>query len=172
MPEELRFPIGRFLAPERYTAPVRSELIGQIEELPARLRELLADYGSPLAELAPQIQDPAAVDYRPLETLLVPRPWYQGRVVLIGDAAHAMTPHLASGAGMAVEDAIVLADELSSGGPASAALERFMERRWDRCRMVVENSAQISDWERAPEGARGDAAALTGRSMAMLAQPI
>jgi 2-polyprenyl-6-methoxyphenol hydroxylase-like FAD-dependent oxidoreductase len=142
------------------------------DELPARLRELLADYGGPLTALAPQIQDPAAVDYRPLETLLVPRPWYRGRVVLIGDAAHAMTPHLASGAGMAVEDAIVLADELSSGGPVSAALERFMERRWDRCRMVVENSAQISDWERAPEGARGDAAALTGRSMAMLAQPI
>jgi hypothetical protein len=37
---------------------------------------------------------------------------------------------------------------------------------------VVENSAQISDWERAPARAGGDAAALTGKSMALLAQPI
>jgi 2-polyprenyl-6-methoxyphenol hydroxylase-like FAD-dependent oxidoreductase len=142
------------------------------ERLPELLRDLLADYGGPLTELAPQIRDPAAVDYRPLETLLVPRPWYRGRVVLIGDAAHAMTPHLASGAGMAIEDGIVLTQELAAGGSVDAALERFMDRRWDRCRMVVENSAQISDWEKAPEGARGDAAALTGRSMAMLAEPI
>jgi hypothetical protein len=47
-----------------------------------------------------------------------------------------------------------------------------MERRWERCRMVVENSTQISEWERAPAGAGGDAAALTGQSMAALAQPI
>lgn len=142
------------------------------ERLPELMRELLAEYGSPLAELVPRIRDPFAVDYRPLETVLVPRPWYRGRIVLIGDAAHAMTPHLASGAGMAIEDGIVLAEELAAAGPVDAALERFMERRWTRCRMVVENSAQLSDWERAPEGARGDAAALTGRSMAMLAQPI
>ncbi len=140
--------------------------------LPELLRSLLADYGSPLAELVPRIRDPGAVDYRPLETILVPRPWYRGRVVLIGDAAHSMTPHLASGAGMAIEDGIVLSEELAVGDAIESALERFMERRWERCRQVVENSAQISDWEREPEGAGGDAAALTGASMALLAQPI
>jgi len=46
-----------------------------------------------------------AINYRPLEAILMPKPWYRGRVVLIGDAAHATTPHLASGAGMAIEDA-------------------------------------------------------------------
>jgi len=102
----------------------------------------------------------------------VPRPWYRGRVVLVGDAAHSMTPHLASGAGMAIEDGIVLSEELAGGDAVEAALERFMERRWDRCRIVVENSMQISEWERAPEGAGGDAVALTGESMALLAQPI
>jgi 2-polyprenyl-6-methoxyphenol hydroxylase-like FAD-dependent oxidoreductase len=140
--------------------------------LPELLRGLLAEYGSPLAELVPRIRDPGAVDYRPLETLLVPRPWYRGRVVLVGDAAHSMTPHLASGAGMAIEDGIVLSEELAAGDAVEVALERFMERRWDRCRTVVENSMQISDWERAPAGAGGDAAALTGESMALLAQPI
>jgi 2-polyprenyl-6-methoxyphenol hydroxylase-like FAD-dependent oxidoreductase len=140
--------------------------------LPELLCGLLAEYGSPLAELVPRIQDPDAVDYRPLETVLVPRPWYRGRVVLVGDAAHSMTPHLASGAGMAIEDGIVLSDELAVGDAVEAALERFMERRWDRCRTVVENSTQISEWERAPAGAGGDAVALTGASMALLAQPI
>jgi 2-polyprenyl-6-methoxyphenol hydroxylase-like FAD-dependent oxidoreductase len=142
------------------------------EQLPELLRALLAEYGSPLAELVPQIRVPSDVDYRPLETILVPRPWYRGRAVLIGDAAHSMTPHLASGAGMAIEDGIVLSEELAVGDPVEAALERFMERRWERCRMVVENSSQISDWERAPAGAGGDAAALTGESVALLAQPI
>lgn len=141
------------------------------QRLPELLRALLADYGSPLAELVPQIRDPSAVDYRPLETILVPRPWYRGRVVLLGDAAHSMTPHLASGAGMAIEDGIVLSEELAIGDAIEACLERFMERRWERCRMVVENSAQISDWERAPAGG-GNAAALTGESLALLAQPI
>jgi 2-polyprenyl-6-methoxyphenol hydroxylase-like FAD-dependent oxidoreductase len=142
------------------------------ERLPELLRSLLAEYGSPLAELVPQIRDPDAVDYRPLETILVSRPWYRGRVVLVGDAAHSMTPHLASGAGMAIEDGIVLSEELAVGDAIEVALERFMQRRWERCRTVVENSAQISDWERAPAGAGGDAAALTGESMALLAQPI
>jgi 2-polyprenyl-6-methoxyphenol hydroxylase-like FAD-dependent oxidoreductase len=142
------------------------------ERLPEMLRDLLSDYGSPLAELVPEIRDPAAVDYRPLETILVPRPWYRGRVVLVGDAAHTMTPHLASGAGMAIEDGLVLSEELAAAGSVSEALERYMKRRWERCRMVVENSTQISEWERAPAGAGGDAAALTGRSMAALADPI
>jgi 2-polyprenyl-6-methoxyphenol hydroxylase-like FAD-dependent oxidoreductase len=142
------------------------------ERLPELLREHLAGYGSPLAELVPEIRDPAAVDYRPLETILVPRPWYRGRVVIVGDAAHSMTPHLSSGAGMAIEDGIVLSDELAAGDDVERALERFMERRWERCRTVVENSMRLSEWERAPAGAGGDAAALTGASMALLAQPI
>ena len=53
---------------------------------------------------------------RPFEYALQPRPWRVGRVVLIGDAVHATTPHLASGAGMAVEDALVLAEELARPG--------------------------------------------------------
>ena len=52
------------------------------------------------------------VIYRPLEGLLVPLPWHRGRVVLIGDAVHATTPHLASGACIGIEDAIVLAEEI------------------------------------------------------------
>ena len=56
----------------------------------------------------------ARINYRPLEKLLLPPPWHRGRAILIGDAAHATTPHLASGAGLAVEDALVLGECLAS----------------------------------------------------------
>src|SRR4029450_10762764 len=43
---------------------------------------------------------------RPVESLLVPPPWHRGRVVLIGDAAHATSPHVGQGGAMAMEDAV------------------------------------------------------------------
>jgi 2-polyprenyl-6-methoxyphenol hydroxylase-like FAD-dependent oxidoreductase len=78
---------------------------------------------------------------------LLPPPWHNGRVVLIGDATHATTPHLASGAGLAVEDALVLCKELQSNASLDRALTRFTQRRFERCRMVVENSARLGDLE-------------------------
>jgi 2-polyprenyl-6-methoxyphenol hydroxylase-like FAD-dependent oxidoreductase len=60
---------------------------------------------------------------------------------------HATTPHLASGAGIAIEDALVLSEELATGDQVSDALERFEARRWERCRMVVENSVRIGHME-------------------------
>src|SRR5690606_36952174 len=80
------------------------------------------------------------VNYRPLEWVLLPAPWHKGRVVLIGDAVHATTPHMASGAGMAVEDGLVLAEELSRHDSPDEALAAFSARRFERARMVVENS--------------------------------
>lgn len=83
------------------------------------------------------------VNYRPLEAKIQPRPWSDGRIVLIGDAVHATTPHLASGAGMAVESALVLAEELARGESVEAALAAYEERRYERCRDVVETSIAI-----------------------------
>jgi len=67
--------------------------------------------------------------------------------VLIGDAAHATTPHLASGAGLAVEDALVLAEELERAHSYEEAIHRFTDRRYERCRAVVENSVRLGDIE-------------------------
>src|SRR5690606_4553202 len=66
-----------------------------------------------LAAYVDQITDDAAVVYKPLEWLLLEGDWHKGRVVLLGDAVHATTPHLGQGAGMAIEDGIVLAEELA-----------------------------------------------------------
>lgn len=56
------------------------------------------------------------------------------RVALVGDAAHPMVPYLAQGAGMAIEDAVALADALGDGGAAQvpAAFARYAESRWAR----------------------------------------
>ena len=58
----------------------------------------------------------------------------RGRVALVGDAAHPMLPYLAQGAGMAIEDAVALAEALGEGGPADvpAAFGRYAEARWQR----------------------------------------
>ena len=87
-----------------------------------------------------------SVVYRPLETALQPPPWHKGRVILIGDAAHATTPHLASGAGIAVEDALVLREELAEcDGNIEAGFAAFTTRRFERCKLVVDSSVAIGD---------------------------
>jgi 2-polyprenyl-6-methoxyphenol hydroxylase-like FAD-dependent oxidoreductase len=92
-------------------------------------------------------------------------------VILIGDAAHTTPPHLASGAGIAIEDSIVLSELLGSGS-LSDALTQFSKRRYERCRMVVENSVQLGEWEKDPKAARAEYVKLMDESMRALAQPI
>lgn len=60
------------------------------------------------------------------------------RIALVGDAAHPMVPYLAQGAGMAIEDALALAEALGDGGAAAvpAAFGRYAEARWQRNAMV------------------------------------
>ncbi len=140
-------------------------------QLPTLMRQQLSDYKGLLAELRERILQPTQVIYRPLEVLLVSPPWYRDQVVLIGDAAHTTTPHLAHGGGLAIEDAIVLAELLTAEESVQAALEQFMDRRWERCRMVVENSVQLGEWEKKPTP-DADPAGLTAASWSNLANPI
>ena len=125
------------------------------EKWPELLGELLSAYDDPiLRKVSKHLDANARINYRPLKTLMLPPPWYRGRVLLIGDAAHATTPHMAYGAGLAVEDAVVLSELVALGLPVSEMLERFMTRRYERCRTVVETSVAIGDFQlhpRSPE---------------------
>lgn len=141
------------------------------DQLAAKMRERLAGFGGFIAALREQITRNEDVVYRPLETVLVTPPWYRGRVALIGDAAHAGTPHLGQGAGMAIEDAVVLSEELLREQPVPQALTRYMERRWDRAKFIWETSVQIGKWEL--EGRRDiDRPGLIKRMFEVTAQPI
>ncbi len=115
---------------------------------PDLLRQALAEFSGPVATIRESLTPESRIVYRPLFALMRPKPWHQGRTVLIGDAAHATTPHLASGAGLAVEDAIVLAEELERAHSCEEALHRFTARRYERCQLVVENSVRLGDIER------------------------
>ncbi len=142
-------------------------------EQPQRLYEKMAGFGG----FVPQIRETVigdnahTVNYKPLEIQLLPLPWHRGRVVLIGDAAHATTPHLASGAGMAIEDAIVLVDELNGQGTLAEALDRFEGRRYGRCRHVVENSVRLGQLEM-NHGSTLEHSKLMSESLQVLRAPI
>ncbi len=110
------------------------------EGLAATMR---AKVPAPLQPLAQHIVNDDEVVYRPLETILVDGPWHKGRVVLLGDAVHAATPHLGQGAGMAIEDAIVLTEEIGRNDTPEAAFSAYRERRFERCRYIVEESLAI-----------------------------
>lgn len=136
------------------------------------VRALLADFPAPeLQTIRAGLGADSMIVYRPLEGLLVPQPWSRGRVVLIGDAVHATTPHLASGACIGIEDAIVLADELAHNTDLGLALAAFGERRWERCRMVVENSARLGEIETAG-GDKAEHERIMRESLMALAQPV
>lgn len=98
-----------------------------------------------LVELGRNITDNDEVVYRPLVVTFLDGPWHKGRVVLLGDAVHACTPHLGQGAGMAIEDAIVLAEELSRSETPEQAFSTYQARRFERCRFIVEASQAICD---------------------------
>jgi 2-polyprenyl-6-methoxyphenol hydroxylase-like FAD-dependent oxidoreductase len=92
-------------------------------------------------------------------------------VVLVGDAVHATTPHMAAGAGIGIEDAIVLAEELGRSATVDGALQAFQARRWERCRMVVENSGRLGDIE-IVGGDKAEHARIMQETLMRLAQPI
>jgi 2-polyprenyl-6-methoxyphenol hydroxylase-like FAD-dependent oxidoreductase len=142
------------------------------EERPGAMRTLLAPFGGAVAEVRDNIRDPDKVDVRKLYWLIMPRPWYRGRVLLIGDAAHATTPQLAMGGAIALEDGIVLAELLAAERDLETALERFMDRRFERCEMVVRNSVQLSEWEKDAAAHQEDAGRLQEESFMALAAPI
>lgn len=140
-------------------------------DLAPQLSRLLASYGGPLREIRESLSENSPIIVRPLEAFRLPRPWSRGNTLLIGDAAHPTTPQLASGAGLAIEDALVLAEELRGTDHVASALQRFMQRRYERCQLVVENSFEIGNRERAGAPA-GEQTEILARSLAALAEDI
>jgi 2-polyprenyl-6-methoxyphenol hydroxylase-like FAD-dependent oxidoreductase len=147
---------------------------GRVDECTyvAYLKALLKPFvAEELREAAARLDESSRIVFRPIENLLLPPPWYAGRIVLIGDTVHATTPHLASGAGIGIEDAIVLADEIARHDVLRDALEAFGRRRWARCRRVVEDSARLGEIE-TQGGDKTEHARIMQRAFAALAEEI
>ena len=135
------------------------------------LASLLSGFGGVLADIREALSPASQIVYRPLESHLLTGNWWRGNAILIGDAAHATTPQLASGAGMGLEDGIVLAQEVARADRLGQAFQGFMRRRYARCKMVVENSLEIGRLEMAG-ASPSEQTAVVDRSLALLAQPI
>ncbi len=115
-------------------------------------RDLLARFGGwhdPIAAIiaatpAARIVRTDIMDRAPINR------WHEGRVVLLGDAAHPMTPNLGQGAGQAIEDAVVLDDCLSTEATLEAALGRYERRRVARANALVRGSRRlgaVAQWQ-------------------------
>lgn len=139
--------------------------------LAAAMRGKLANTAPQIQALAAQIIDDEGVVYRPLDGMMIHGPWSKGRVVLLGDAVHATTPHLGQGAGMAIEDAIVLSEELRAATSPEAAFAAYRDRRYERCRYIVERSLAICHGQ-IGKGPPVDNHKATADMFAVVSQPI
>jgi 2-polyprenyl-6-methoxyphenol hydroxylase-like FAD-dependent oxidoreductase len=141
------------------------------EGIARSMREKLASAPPRIAALAEQITDDDGVVYKPLEWHFLDQDWHKGCVVLIGDAAHGTTPHLGQGAGMAIEDSLVLAEELENADSVEEAFAGFQKRRFDRCKYIVESSVAICNGQ-IGSGPRIDQAKATGDMFRATAEPL
>ena len=126
---------------------------------PASLIKLFGRFAEPVpAILAAGLAQGASPYFSPIEEV-VHDPWVHGRIVLVGDAAHAMSPNMAEGAGMALEDALVLAETIASDLP----LESFEARRRPRVAFVRAQTRRRDHTRRLPTGLRNAALRLAGQ---------
>lgn len=141
------------------------------EEAHRMFTELLDSFTAPrIVELRRRLTPGSKLIARPFEWILVPDPWFRGRTILIGDAAHATTAHMGMGGGMALEDAAVLGQCIRDADTLAEAYKAFMARRFERVQTVVTTSVELSRLEQ--EGAPpSQNAALLTRTFAALAEP-
>ncbi|MGE5147330.1 MAG: FAD-dependent monooxygenase, partial [Candidatus Eiseniibacteriota bacterium] len=114
-------------------------------DLARLMREKFRDYGGLAGLLLAQVTDPESVIYTAIDEVFLPAPWYRGRTVVIGDAAHASTPFWAQGASMAIEDAVLLAELAGAGAAPETFLPAWMERRFARCVWVQRGSRETGE---------------------------
>jgi 2-polyprenyl-6-methoxyphenol hydroxylase-like FAD-dependent oxidoreductase len=141
------------------------------DEVFSLFTRLLESYTAPaIVELRSRLTPDAQLIGRPFEWILLPKPWYRGRALLIGDAAHATTAHMGMGGGMALEDAAVLGQCVARASTLPEALDTFMTRRLERVRSVVETSVRLSRLEQEKAPSSENQALLTSAFRA-LAEP-
>lgn len=141
------------------------------EDVRSKFVELLDSMSAPaVRELRSRLTEDSELIGRPFEWIMLPDPWYRNRTLLIGDAAHATSAHMGMGGGMALEDAAVLGQCVSTAETLPEALRAFMERRFERARLVVETSVRLGQLEREKAPLSENRALLT-KAFAALGQP-
>lgn len=164
-------PISQELMYLYVTTPEPGKPVYPRDQLAAAMRTKLERAAPQIRAMAQEITDNAGVVYRPLEGMMLYGDWHTGRVVLLGDAVHATTPHLGQGAGMAIEDSIVLAEEVGRHDDPETAFRAYRDRRFERCRYIVEKSLAICHGQLG-RGPQIDNAEATAEMFAVTGKPI
>lgn len=133
------------------------------DDEPGELARVFGTWHEPIPQIIAALR-PGQVLHTDIEELATPLPSFdRGRVALVGDAAHAMTPDLGQGGGMAIEDAVVLAQLLGEDAAVVPALHEYTRQRLPRTTMVARRSRRAGRMYSAPYSAQVLAARLVGR---------
>jgi 2-polyprenyl-6-methoxyphenol hydroxylase-like FAD-dependent oxidoreductase len=130
-------------------ARFHDELSGRLE----RFRQRFESFGGPVSAYLAALESDEQLHVGPIEWV-EPKRWRNGRILLIGDAAHAATPHMGEGGSMALEDAFVLAEELRAADTIETALDLFIARRSPRTDWVQQQSRIAAKGWALPPAAR------------------
>jgi 2-polyprenyl-6-methoxyphenol hydroxylase-like FAD-dependent oxidoreductase len=114
---------------------IQDPVEGRVE----RLRSRFAGYSSPVPEALAELTSPDQIHFGAIEEILQ-EPCAKGRVLLIGDSAHATSPNMASGAAMAFEDSLVLSRLVGSERGVGQLIHEYSGQRAARVRWVHEKS--------------------------------
>ena len=127
---------------------------------PSRLAAMFDGFAEPVGAFLAAIP-PADVWFAPIEE--VTPTWGSGRIVLVGDAAHASSPNMAEGASLAIEDAWLLAEALADRPVVGEAIDAFIARRSPRIRHVQATTHRRDRLRYAPPWIRRLTMAVAGR---------
>jgi len=143
------------------TAPRTHEPItGRLE----RLRQRFAGFGGGVQDYLAALKRDEQIHCAPIEWIELGE-WRAGRVVLIGDAAHASSPMMGQGGCMAMEDACVLAESLHQSATLTEAFARYIARRRPRVSWVHQESDAAAKSFRLPPILRNAALRQRGDEM-------
>jgi FAD-dependent urate hydroxylase len=117
---------------------IRDEVHGRLQ----RLRARFAAFGGPVLEYLAALQSDEQIHCSTIQWINQDR-WFDGRVVLVGDAAHASSPILGQGGCLAMEDAVVLAETLRTSDRIADALASYHKRRKPRVEWVQQRSLAL-----------------------------
>jgi 2-polyprenyl-6-methoxyphenol hydroxylase-like FAD-dependent oxidoreductase len=141
-----------------------------------RLRERFAAFGGLVKAYLENLECDEQIHYAAIESLELDH-WRKGRVVLIGDAAHASSPMMGQGGCIAIEDAAVLAEFLQSSESVEDALNAYVLRRRARVDWVQRQSGVLGQSILLPPAVRDGvvrergAEAFRARYAPLLAEP-
>lgn len=130
------------------TAPTRHELNqSELTDLKMRLAALHRNDPKPIVSI---IEQAHSIEIYPIYDIPFLDQWHQGRVCLIGDAAHATAPHIGQGASLALEDTLVLAQCIRDYADLQTAFSRFQSARQARVQAIIRQARKVGDNKTVP----------------------